>query len=370
MTTIKERANALDGNVAKFQKLQYTLSALTEVESAIDDAVRLDELTNPLLELAGGLANHSVGKLNLAPIYSAPEVGGRNNVASAITATTEKAFAQLLPIRNRAFGHLITQYTALVNDQLDWLKNYSDKVFAPVRSAVTYGLSGLKQVRKLEDVEVRRLLAYGIEQTTHQKASELIIEMYSDLAASINAVATDKYVAEYLERNVERFAQGDGFSPVRFEGDSNSLSPNVKGFCSQFFNMGGKDGQAWSHDYVGGNSVDEFPIESMTLQDITIVIERLTKFTENMVAQVKQSPLLTSTDLNEQISEAVMANPLHIKLYRSYYGDSSINEEVSVMVNRIADVRIAQLRYVSYCLGNLISALPLIMNYCLRDKIN
>lgn len=370
MTTLNDRAKVLDDNVAKFQKLQYTLSALTEVESAIDDAVRLDELTEPLLELAGGLANHSVGKLNLDPIYNAPDVGGRNNIASAITATTEKAYAQLLPIRNRAFGHFITQYTALISDQIDWLEKYKANVFAPVRSAVSYGIAGLTQTRKLEDCEVRRLLAYGIEQTTHQKSSEIIIEMYSDLVASIMAVASDKYAAEYLERNTERFAQGDGFSPVRFEGDSNTLTSNVRGFCSRHFNMGGKDGQAWSHDYVGGSKVDEYSIESMSMQDIAIVVEKLTEHTERLVGQVKQSPLLNSNDLNEQLSDAIVANPLHIKLYRSYYGDSSINEEVSVMVNRIADVRIAQLRYVSYCLGNLISALPLIMNYCLRDKIN
>lgn len=368
--TILERAAALEDNIDAYNKVQYALGSLVEVERVVDEAARLDELTTPLLNIAAGLANSTVGKLNLDPIYHKPEVDTRGSVATAITTTTERAYLQLLPIRNRATGELLKQFTILVRDQMDWVSRYKSNLFHRVRSGATYGPSDLSGVRKLNDEQIRKLLANGIENSTHQKPSELIISIFSDIVASILAVASDQHTAEYLERNVERFPQGDGFSPVRFDGDRNLWRSHITGFNRKYINLGAMDGQAWSHDSVTGERCDSFQIEPMTLQDITIVIEQLTASVETLSEQLRKSALLQSDEMNNTVACAVIENPLHIKLYGTYYGDSSITEEVSVMINRVADVRLAQLRYVSYGLGNLISALPLIMNYCLQDKIN
>lgn len=365
-----ERERALEANIKRLSALQDALASLAQVESTIDEAVRLDELTEPLLEITAGLANSSMRKVDLDPIYSAPDVGGKNNIATKITATTESAYAQLVPIRNRAVGHLIAKYTELVVSQLAWLDKYKTNVYTAVRYASSYGITNLEGVRSVSDDEVRRLIAYGIEKTTHQKSSEIIIGMFDEITSNVIATATNPYLADYIERNVDRFEQGDGYSPVRMGDGGNGLKANVELFNSKYAVFSSGDGLANCNHYVGGDRVDAFQPEAMSAQDIAVLIEKLTANTEKLTKAVEDSPLLTSDELNARIGEALVDSPLDIKLYRSYYGDSSVSEEVAVMINRIADARLSQLRYVSYCLGNLIGALPLIMNYCLRDKIN
>ncbi len=360
----------------KLDKLEHALSTLASLDTTIHDATLLDELTDPLLTLAGGLANHCVAKLSIDPIYNAPNLSVRSMVANEITTTTNKAYDQLLPIRNRAVSSLSVRFEGEIKSLQQRLDVYTGRVFSRVRDALAYGVTsaGLSGTRVVTDDQMRKLLGYAIKNSGHEKVTEMILWQVGQLAGGLEKVLKDSATFEYVEANVRRFNQGSGFAPVARQtppDDNPQMKHIVTGFSGEHIIGYFKEGLTGLKfgDY-DSNNPEEVILEQPTMQDVYSTLESLNTTIRRMVENIFESPLFPDEYVNEEIRDAVVKHPLHVKQYNTYYGDSSTTpEEVEVMINRIAAIKLGQLSYVFYVLDNILTALPVLMNYFIRDKI-
>lgn len=360
----------------QFDKLEHALSKLATLDCTIHEAMVLDELTDPLLSMAGGLANHYVSQLGIDPIYAAPNVSIRSMVATEVTASTNKAFEQLLPVRNRAVVGLLTRLASLVNEQLRRLDTYTGSVFSRVRDAMAYGVgaAGLSNTRIISDDQMRKLLGYAIKHSDHDKVVEMISWQFGEMLGSVHALLKDQATFEYLEANANRLHQGGGFAPVP-RGTQENDNPQMKYFTVGFngesiigyFKEGLSICKPGDYD---SNNPEVAILEQPTMQDVYSTLEDLNVAIRRVVENVADHSLFPDEYVSENICTAVTECPLHAKQYNTYYGDTlPTPEDVEVMANRLAAIRLGQLSYVFYVLDNILNALPVLMNYFIRDKI-
>ena len=365
-------SHAIEKYAKVFENLELSLSKIASVEWAVSDAMILDELTDPLLSIAGGLANHATCRIGLGEVFSEPKSSIRSIVATDVISCANTTYAKLIPVRNRAAVGLIKRFRTEVTAQLQRLDKYTNAVMPRVRTAAMYGPSAasLSGARIIDDEQMQVLLSNAIRTSKHQKVTEMISWTLSNVLGNIASIAKDQALAEYIAANVGRFNQGDGFAPAKFP--MNHPNPQLKYVSDAFFGrciIGYfKEGVS---DYKHGITEDPIVLEYPNLQDIVTTLESMSTNISRMLEDVRTSQLYPDEYVDEGLCDAIVDQSLDVRMYNTYYGDSStVPEDVEVMINRIASIRLGQFSYLYYTLDNILQALPILMNYFIRDKIN
>lgn len=365
--------NPLEKHAEVFENLELTLAKIASAEHAISDAMILDELTDPLLTLAGGLANHATSRIGLGNVYREPNAPIRSIVAAEIIECTQTAYDKLIPFRNRAMVGLIRRFKQTVADQLKRLDNYVTVVIPRVRTAAMYGpnSASLSGIRIISDVRVKLLLGNAIDRSKHEKVSEMVSWILSSLLGGMESVAKDQSLNEYIVGNVNRFNQGDGFAPVNLSmrHDNPKLKYHADGFGGQFICGYFSEGLSGSKQ-MNPDVTDDIILEYPNLQDIVSTLESMSTAIRRTLETIQGSQLFPDEYVDETICDSVIEQSLDMRMYNTYYGDSLTgSEHVEVMINRIASIRLGQFSYLYYTLNNILNALPILMNYFIRSKI-
>lgn len=363
-----EKNKTLLTQTEKLQRLQRTMNSLAQAGNIVTEALSLGEVTDLLLNTAAGLASSEISKQGAKPEFDQPMTANQSIVAQTLTANIYGAYDTFNGIRNRALCRLIGIYQKRILDHLAFLQHYAKHVFPAVIKAKTYGSTkGIISGTQVVDDKTAQYVAYTgylDEHTTFPTAVGNVLEHCIQQINNINRPMFN----EWIEATQHRFQQGDGFSPVKKEFSGTSAEVRLLQFCCTkvFIKMGIGTVDV---DYCGDSGYKFEPTVGIpSAQETSYIIQCFNVFIEKLMTCANNSPIIMRD--YAELNRAIIEHPMNPESFSRYFNEDDAHDEtLAFAVNKVADLCYGQLQAFYHCIDKVVFALPIIMNYCIKDKL-
>lgn len=368
MNVTDEKNKLLLAQTEKFQRLQRSMNSLVQAGLIVTEAVELDEVTDLLVNTAAGLASSEIAKLGAKPEFDQPLTANKSIVAQTLVSNIIGSYDTLNGIRNRALCRMMNVYQKRIIDHLAFLQHYAKHVFPAVVKAKSYGTTkGIISGTQVVDDKTAQYVAYAGYQDEHTTFPTAVGSILEHCIQHINNIHRPIF-NEWIEASQHRFNQGDGFSPVKKEFTGSDGEVRLLTYCCTkvYVKMGIGTVDI---DYCGDASYKFEPLVGIpTAQETSYIIQCFNVFIEKLMTCANNSPIIMR-DYTE-LHRAIVDNPMTAESFSRYFNeDDGHDDTLPFAVNKVADLCYGQLQAFYHCIDKVVFALPIIMNYCIKDKL-